>query len=82
MLEHGVVAIVDIASISGMGASPGASVYAANKAGVISLMSTAVKEYTASGIRVHTIVWRVIRTPLLECVLPVLGEADPAQGEM
>ena len=57
-------AIVNVASLGGLGAAPGTSVYSAAKAGVISLTRAAAVEYGAKGIRVNCLCPGFIHTAM------------------
>ena len=55
MRDAGHGAIVVTASIAGLRSSPGVGIYAASKAGVVSLVRTAAKELGPAGVRVNAI---------------------------
>lgn len=61
--------IVNVASVNGLGAAPGAGAYGAAKAGVLSLTKAAALEVASRGIRVNAVVPGRIDTPLLDRVL-------------
>ncbi len=75
MSGHGGGVIVNVASQSGMDVYPGASAYAASKAGVIQLSKVAAKEceVAGSGVRVHFIAPGGVKTPLWK-TLPLWAE--------
>jgi len=55
MIERGGGSIINVATIEAFRAAPGYAVYAAAKAGVISLTQTLALELGAKGIRVNAI---------------------------
>ncbi|MEE8601449.1 SDR family NAD(P)-dependent oxidoreductase [Euzebya tangerina] len=57
-------AIVNIASVNGMGAYSGAHAYAASKAGIIGLTRSTARELGPHGIRVNAVAPGLIRTPM------------------
>ena len=89
MLDAGGGAVVNVASVSGLMASPGVAHYGAAKAGLIQLSKTAAMEWGTRGIRVNVVAPGWIRTELsrfgwgnadLERSM-VAGAAIPRWGE-
>ncbi|MCY1228183.1 Dihydroanticapsin 7-dehydrogenase [compost metagenome] len=68
MLTHRGGAIVNIASIYGLGGSPGINAYTASKAGVVMLTRSMACEWAQKRIRVNCVAPAVIRTPPLEAM--------------
>lgn len=58
--------VVNISSVNGLGAAPGASLYSMVKAGILALTKAAAMEYAAEGIRVNALVAGVFDTPMLD----------------
>lgn len=73
MLESGGGAIVNTASIAGLGAAPRMSIYSASKHAVIGLTRSAAVEYAKKGIRVNAVCPAVIETDMYRRA----SEADP-----
>ena len=69
MLRAGRGAIVNVASIVGLGAFPGRSAYGASKAAVVHLTKTLACEWGAAGIRVNCIAPGYTRTPMVQDLL-------------
>lgn len=61
-------AIVNAASVNGLGASPAGALYSAAKAGVIALSKGGALDYATQGIRVNALVPGAFATPLLDSV--------------
>jgi NAD(P)-dependent dehydrogenase (short-subunit alcohol dehydrogenase family) len=70
-------AIVNTTSVNGLGGAPGASLYAAAKAGVLGLTKSAAMEYADQGIRVNALAAGSFRTPMLEAAMDHYAGGDP-----
>ena len=87
-------AIVNIASVAGLGGAPKLSVYAAAKHGVVGLTRSAAAEYATKGVRINAVCPAHTRTALTrgvpmkrvaeveEVITAVLFAADPANSFM
>lgn len=60
--------IVNVTSINGLGGAQHAALYAATKAGVVSLSKSAAQEYGPAGVRVNALVMGPIATPMLDAI--------------
>jgi NAD(P)-dependent dehydrogenase (short-subunit alcohol dehydrogenase family) len=72
-------AIVNTASVNGLGGASGGSLYSAAKAGVLALTKSAAQEYATKGIRINALVAGAFRTPMLEGVFAAAG-GDSEEG--
>lgn len=71
MIEHSLTknaSIVNISSIVGKYGNIGQSNYAASKAGVVALTTTASKEFGKFGIRINAVLPGIINTPIIQTV--------------
>ena len=66
MLAQGGGAIVNTASVAGVVADPGMSVYVAGKHGVVGLSRAAALDYATKGIRVNALAPGLVATPMTE----------------
>lgn len=72
--------IVNMASVSGLVATPGASVYIASKHAVLGLTKSAAIEYGPQGIRVNAISPGAIRTEMLNDIFGAAGVGQMAEA--
>ena len=77
MLESGGGSIVNIASIAGVVAQPGASAYCASKHGVLGLTKVAALEYIGKKIRINAVCPGPVNTPMMGR----LARSDPRLAE-
>jgi NAD(P)-dependent dehydrogenase (short-subunit alcohol dehydrogenase family) len=63
-------AVVNVASIAGIEASPGRTPYAASKHGVVGLTRSAGVEYATEGVRVNAVCPAVVETAAIESLSP------------
>jgi 3-oxoacyl-[acyl-carrier protein] reductase len=71
--------IINVSSISGKVGMPGQTNYSAAKAGIVGLTKAAAKELGFAGIRVNTIQPGIIRTDMVEALLPEILEKKLAE---
>lgn len=64
MVKQGAGSIVNNASVAGLVAFPGLSIYTATKHGIVGLTKAAALEHAAQGIRVNTLCTGLVRTQL------------------
>lgn len=77
MLKSGGGAIVNTASVAGLGAAPKMSIYSASKHAVIGLTRSAAIEYAKKGIRINAVCPAVIDTDMYRRA----AETDPRRAE-
>ena len=65
---HKGAAVVNIASVTGIIASPGCAVYASTKAALLSFTRTAAVELASKGIRVNAILPSIVKTPMMDAM--------------
>lgn len=70
MLKQGSGAIVNMASLAAVAGTANMSIYSASKGGVIALTTATAIEYAKSNIRINVVSPAVIKTPILEKILP------------
>lgn len=69
--------IVNVSSVSGLAGSGSSAIYAAAKAGILSLTKSAALEYATYRIRVNALVPGAFRTPMLEWGFQRASGGDP-----
>lgn len=68
-------AVVQVASVAGVVASPGQSAYSAAKAAVVAMVRTAAAEYGSRGIRFNTVAPGLVDTAMTDDVPPAVRAA-------
>ncbi|MBC5992563.1 SDR family NAD(P)-dependent oxidoreductase [Pontibacter cellulosilyticus] len=74
-------AIVNVASINGLGGAPGGALYSAAKAGVIAMAKSSAQELATSNIRVNVLAPGAHNTPMLQDVFSMQSGGDAAREE-
>ncbi len=69
-------AIVNTASVNGLGAAPFGALYSAAKSGVIALSKAGALDYAGAHVRCNAVVPGAIRTPMLEGVFRAASAGD------
>lgn len=85
MLAQGSGAIVNVASVAGLGGAPKLGAYAASKHGVVGLTRSAAIEYARRNVRINAVCPSYARTPMLERMIagdPKLAERFAAASPM
>ncbi len=77
MQEQGCGAIVNVASGSGVVATPGLAAYCASKHGVLGLTKTAAAENAGSGIRINAVCPGTTDTPMLRSAIEKNPQLEP-----
>lgn len=70
--------IINVSSVNGLGGLPHGSLYAANKAALLSLTKSAAMEYATSNISINAIVPGAFKTPMLRTALEIQAGGDLA----
>jgi NAD(P)-dependent dehydrogenase (short-subunit alcohol dehydrogenase family) len=68
--------IVNVSSVNGLGAAPGAAFYSMAKAGILALTKAAAMEYAADGIRINALVAGAFDTPMLNKAIEQAAGGD------
>jgi len=77
--SHG--AVVTVASVGGLRASPESAAYGASKAGLISLTQSIALDYGPSGVRANCVCPGWIRTPMADAAMDELAERTGGDRE-
>jgi NAD(P)-dependent dehydrogenase (short-subunit alcohol dehydrogenase family) len=68
--------IVNVSSVNGLGAAPGAAFYSMTKAGILALTKAAAMEYATEGIRINALVAGAFDTPMLNKAIEQAAGGD------
>lgn len=74
MIRQGGGSIINVASVGGIRAIPGASAYCASKVGLIHLTKQVSSDYASQGIRCNAVCPGFVRTAMVEHEMDVLAE--------
>lgn len=82
MLAGGGGAIVNTASVAGLGGTPGLPAYGAAKHGVVGLTKGAAREFGGQGVRINAVCPGVIETPMIDRLATGMGSTKEAFVKM